>query len=218
LVVLAAPLLPSSPPALLRAALQKGFVMSRFAVAMLAASLSICSASAFAADPAQPVKAVTAAVRQMPAGTAQREAAVRQVLHDDFDLAFTARQALGAHWEAATPEQRARFVAAVEASEAHAYGERLGMLSGASLVVDRIVPRGAGAWTVESTVDSLADLPTLKLSWEVRDSGQGPRIVDVKVAGVSLFMTRRSEFNAVIARSGGQIEPLVAQLEARASR
>ena len=48
------------------------------------------------------------------------------------------------------------------------------------------------------------------------DNGQGPRIVDVKVAGVSLFMTRRSEFNTVIQKSGGAIEPLVAQLEARA--
>ena len=76
----------------------------------------------------------------------------------------------------------------------------------------------AAHWTVDSNVDSLADLPALKLSWEVRDTGQGPRIVDIKVAGVSLFMTRRSEFNAVIQKSGGQIEPLVAELEARAAR
>ena len=81
-----------------------------------------------------------------------------------------------------------------------------------------VTPRGAGAWTVDSSVDALGDLPSLKLAWEVRDNGQGPRIVDVKVAGVSLFMTRRSEFNAVIQKSGGAIEPLVAQLEARAGR
>jgi phospholipid transport system substrate-binding protein len=178
------------------------------------------STAAFAADPSQPVKAVTVAVRQMPPANAvaAREAAVRQVLQEDFDLAYTARQALGAHWEAATPEQQARFVAALEASEAHAYGERLGMLSGATLVVDKVTPKGGNAWTIESTVDALADMPALRLSWEVRDNGQGPRIVDVKVAGVSLFMTRRSEFNAVIQKSGGAIEPLVAQLEARAAR
>ena len=192
-----------------------------FYVAVSALTAASLSASAFAApDPSQPVKAVTAAVRNMPPvnAVAQREATVRQVLHDDFDLAFAARQSLGAHWDAATPEQQARFVAALEASEAHAYGERLGMLSGATLVVDKITPKGGNAWTIDSTVDALGDLPTLKLSWEVHDSGRGPRIVDVKVAGVSLFMTRRSEYNAVIQKSGGQIEPLVAQLEARASR
>jgi phospholipid transport system substrate-binding protein len=191
-----------------------------FCLAVSALASVSLSTAAFAADPSQPVNAVTAAVRHMPPAnaTAAREAAVRQVLHDDFDLAFAARQALGAHWEAATPEQRARFVTALEASEAHAYGERLGMLQGATVVVDRVTPKGGNAWTVESTVDSLGDLPTLRMSWDVRDNGQGPRIVDVKVAGVSLFLTRRAEFNAVIQRSGGQIEPLVAQLEAKANR
>ena len=188
-------------------------------VASAVAAVSF-STIAFAADPSQPVTAVTAAVQHLPpkASTATRESAIRQVLHDDFDLAYAARQTLGAHWDAATPDQRARFVAALEMSEAKAYGERLGMLQGASLVVDRITPRGAGAWTVDSTVDAVADLPSLRLSWEVRDNGRGPRIVDVKVAGVSLFVTRRAEFNAVIQKSGGAIEPLVAQLEARAGR
>ena len=200
--------------------------MSRlFCVVVSALAAVSFSTAAFAApnpsqDPSQPVRAVTAAVQQMARGSsgATRESAIRQVLHDDFDLAWTARQALGAHWEAATPEQRARFVAALETSEARAYGERLGMLQGATLVVDRITPKGAGAWTVDSTVDALGDLPSLRLAWDVRDTGRGPRIVDVKVAGVSLFMTRRSEFNAVIQQSGGAIEPLVAQLEARAGR
>ncbi len=193
-----------------------------FCVALTAVAVSCFSAvAAFAApDPSQPVIAVSAAVKQVARGAsaASQEAAIRQVLHDDFDLAYSARQALGAHWDAATPEQRVRFLAAIETSEARAYRERLGMLSGATVAIEKITPRGAGAWTVESNVDALGDLPPLHLSWEIHDGGQGPRIVDVKVAGVSLFMTRRSEFNALIQKSGGSIEPLVAQLESRASR
>jgi len=83
---------------------------------------------------------------------------------------------------------------------------------------DKVAAKGAGAWTVDSSVDALADLPALRLSWEVRDSGQGPRIVDVKVAGVRLFLTRRSEFEAVIRKNGGAVEPLVAELEAGAAQ
>jgi phospholipid transport system substrate-binding protein len=193
-----------------------------FRVVLTAAAVSCFSAAtAFAApDPSQPVMAVSAAVKQVARGasSASQEAAIRRVLHDDFDLAYSARQALGAHWEAATPEQRLRFVAAIETSEARAYRERLGMLSGATLAIEKITPHGAGAWTVDSNVDAMADLPPLRLSWEIHDGGQGPRIVDVKVAGVSLFMTRRSEFNAVIQKSGGSIEPLVAELESKANR
>jgi phospholipid transport system substrate-binding protein len=185
--------------------------------AVAASCFSVAAASA-ASDPSQPVKAVSLAVKQIPANGAARETAIRQVLNADFDLAYMARQALGAHWEVATPDQRARFVAAIETSEAHAYGERLGLLSGATLAIEKVTPKGAGAWTVDSNVDALGDLPPLRLSWEIHDGGQGPRIVDVKVAGVSLFMTRRSEFNAVIQKSGGSIEPLVAELESRANR
>src|SRR4051812_6140449 len=178
-------------------------VVSAVAGAVLSASSAFAAPPSPPNDPSQPVKAVSAAVHQLPRAAAAREGAIRQVLHDDFDVAWTARQALGAHWEAATPEQRARFVAALETSEARAYGERLALLQNATLVVDRITARGAGAWTVDSSVDSPGDLPGLRLAWEVRDNGQGPRIVDVKVAGVSLFMTRRSEFNAVIQKNGG---------------
>jgi phospholipid transport system substrate-binding protein len=52
----------------------------------------------------------------------------------------------------------------------------------------------------------------------VRDSGQGLRIADVRVAGVSMFMTKRADFNSYIQSHGGTVEPLVAALEARAAR
>jgi phospholipid transport system substrate-binding protein len=57
--------------------------------------------------------------------------------------------------------------------------------------------------------------PPVKLQWEVRDTGQGPRIVDVKVEGVSMVMTRRSDFNSYIQNHGGQLDALIAELEAR---
>ena len=43
-------------------------------------------------------------------------------------------------------------------------------------------------------------------------------ILDVKVGGVSMVLTRRSEFNSYIRNHGGQVEPLIAELEARAKR
>jgi ABC-type transporter MlaC component len=52
----------------------------------------------------------------------------------------------------------------------------------------------------------------------VRDNGQGRRIADVKIAGVSMFLTKRSEFNSYILNSGGTVEPLVKELEVRAAR
>jgi phospholipid transport system substrate-binding protein len=185
-------------------------------MAAVAACLSAGAVSA-AMDPGQPVRSVTAGVRQISntQGGHEREVEIARVLHDNFDLGYMARAALGAHWGEATAQQRTRFVAALEASEARAYTERLGVLANYNVTVERVTVRADGGWTVESSATG-GPMP-IKLAWDVRDSGQGPRIVDVKVEGVSMFATRHSEYNAYIRRTGS-IEPLVAALEAKASR
>jgi len=191
-----------------------------FTVVVAAVAVACLSTGAVSAatDPGQPVRSVTEGVRQISStgDGATREAAIARVLHDNFDLGYMARAALGAHWDEANAQQRARLVAALEASEARAYTERLGMLANYSVTVDRVTARADGGWTVDSSANAAGGMP-IKLAWDVRDSGQGPRIVDVKVAGVSLFLTRQSEFNAYI-RKTGSIEPLVAALEAKANR
>ena len=52
----------------------------------------------------------------------------------------------------------------------------------------------------------------------MRNDGQGPRIVDVKSEGVSMIMTRRADFISYIRNHGGQVEPLIEELEARAKQ
>ena len=57
-----------------------------------------------------------------------------------------------------------------------------------------------------------------KIEWEVRDNGQGHRITDVRMAGVSMLLTKRSAFNSYIVNNGGAVEPLVEELEVRVGR
>jgi len=71
-------------------------------------------------------------------------------------------------------------------------------------------------WTVDSLLGKASGQP-IKLEWEVRDSGQGPRIADVKVAGISMFQIKRLEFQSYIQANGGAVEPLVKTLEVRAA-
>ena len=101
--------------------------------------------------------------------------------------------------------------------EVRAYSERLGNLAGYTLTIDEVVPRPNGVWIVHSLL-SQASGPPIKLEWEVHDGRQGSRIADVKVAGVSLFLTRRSEYNSYIQNNGGTVEPLIKELELRAAR
>ena len=52
----------------------------------------------------------------------------------------------------------------------------------------------------------------------MHDDGRSARIADLKFAGISLSQIKRSEFNLYLQSNGGQVEPLVQELEARASR
>ena len=172
-----------------------------------------------AADPSQLVKSVTAQVIDIVKTKtgATREAAFREVLRNDFDLPYMARLALGTHWNEASEQQRARFLAALETAEVRAYSERLGMLVGFTLTIDKVDARPNGVWIVDSLFSQAGGQP-IKLEWEVRDNGQGPRIADIKIAGVSMFLTKRAEFNSYILNTGGTVEPLVRELEVRAAR
>jgi phospholipid transport system substrate-binding protein len=147
---------------------------------------------------------------------ASHEATFREVLRINFDLPYMGRLALGTHWNEASEQQRARFLAALETAEVRAYNERLGKLAGFTLTIAKVVSRPNSVWIVDSLL-SHASGRSIKLEWEVRDNGQGPRITDVRMAGVSTFLTKRSEFNSYIMNNGGTVEPLIKELETRAA-
>ncbi|CAN5479081.1 hypothetical protein BH10PSE6_BH10PSE6_36490 [soil metagenome] len=176
-------------------------------------------AAVHATDPAKLIQAVTGEVTEIVKTRTgvDREAAIRRLLQTNFDLPYMGSKALGTHWAQASEQQRMRFLAAVETSEARAYSERLGNFAGATVTIGAVITRPNGTWMVDSNLTLPAGQP-IKLQWEVHDNGEGLRIADVKVSGVSMFMTRRADFNSYIQSHGGTVEPLVKVLEARAAR
>jgi phospholipid transport system substrate-binding protein len=162
---------------------------------------------------------VTAQIVSMikTATAASDEAAVRQVLRNNFDLPYIGRLALGRHWNEASEQQRVRILAALETAEVRAFSERLGKLAECTLTIIKVVPRPDGVWIVDS-VFSHTGGQSIKIEWEVRDNGQGLRITDVRLEGVSMLRTKRSEFNSYIVNNGGAVEPLVNELEVRVAR
>jgi phospholipid transport system substrate-binding protein len=187
------------------------------AVALAAAPLSV---PALANDPAANLISTTAAqvieIIKNTTGVA-RQTAFAQVLQTRFDLPYMAQVALGSHWAKATPEQQARFVRATETAEAKAYSERFGQYLGQTLTLGKTMARSNGVWIVDSRLNQSNGQP-IKLEWEVRQLPAGLRITDVKVEGVSMVMTRRSDFNSYIQQHGGKVQALIDELEARAGR
>jgi phospholipid transport system substrate-binding protein len=157
-----------------------------------------------AADPGQFVKNVTgqlADIARTKSG-ASRDAAVREVLRNNFDLGHMARVALGNHWNQASEPLRS---------------ERLTKLATSDVTIDKVDARPNGVSMVKAILTQ-ANGQTTRIEWEVHDNGRGARIADLRVAGVSMSQIKRSEFNLYIQSNGGQVEPLVKELEARAVR
>jgi phospholipid transport system substrate-binding protein len=148
---------------------------------------------------------------------AQREAGIRKVLETSFDLSYMGQAALGPHWNQTDEAQRVRYLKAATSAEAHAYSERFGQYGGQTLAIGKVFNRPNGVTVVDSRLNQSNGQP-IRIEWEVRDSGQSPRITDVKIEGVSMIMTRRSDFNSYIQSHGGKVEPLIQELEARAAR
>jgi phospholipid transport system substrate-binding protein len=188
---------------------------------LCAAAVAALAVPAYAADgpAAQLIEKVAGEVIELIKTTqgAQREAGIRAVLLKYFDLPQMGRAALATHWDATNPEQRERFLKAVVSAEARAYSERFGQYGGQTLAVTSVSNRPNNVSVVSSKLNQSNGQP-IAIQWEVRDSGQGLRITDVKIEGVSMVMTRRSDFNSYISSHGGKVEPLIDELETRANR
>jgi phospholipid transport system substrate-binding protein len=190
------------------------------AIALIAPGLvTMMSGQAVAADQDPAVQVIQRTADELiriKADTA-REAAIMRLLQAEFDLNYMGRSTLATHWDQATPEQRERFLKVQTSAEAHAYAKRFAQYAGQRLTVTGVNSRGNGVSVVDSKLDQSNGEP-VAIQWEVHNDGQRPRVVDVKVGGVSMVLTRRSEYNSYIRNHGGQVEPLIDELEARAKQ
>ena len=197
------------------------FTCRRFVlrVALGVFAVSASGGAVWAADAGELIQNVAKEVIELIKAKAgpERQAGIKNVLETSFDLAFMGRSALATHWNSADEEQRTRFLKAAATAEARAYSERFGQYAGQTLVVGRVTNRANGVTIVDSRLNQASGEP-IKIEWEVRDTGQGLRITDVKIEGVSMVFTRRSDFNSYIQSHGGKVEPLIEELEARAKR
>ena len=189
------------------------------AIAAAGFAATVSAVPAFAADAAEVVNATAAEVVELVKAKTgvERQAGFATILESRFDLPAMGQSALGTHWARSNEDQRTRFLKAAAFSEARAYSERFGQYGGQTVVVGRVLNRPNGIFVVESQLTQSNGQP-IRIDWELQDRGAGLRISDVKVEGVSMVMTRRSDFSSFISRNGGDVEILIEELESRAGR
>lgn len=155
-----------------------------------------------------------ATLNQSGGSLAQREAAFQKLLREGFDLKLIGRFVLGRYWRTATPGQRDDFQRLFEEFVLKSYAYRLGGYKGEDFTIVSTRAAGEKDALVKTRIVRPSG-PPITADWRVRAKGDRFRIIDVMVAGVSMAVTQRSEFAAVINRGGfnGLLEALRARVQ-----
>jgi len=186
-------------------------------VAALAISLTLLRAAgaAPATDPAEFVRdfgnRVIAAAADNSLSPDQRQAALERLLSAGVDARRIGRFVLGKYARRASESERAEFDRLFAASIVAAYSRNLGSYAGETLQVRGAKLRGEQGALVSSQVIRPKG-PAVAVDWRLRDDAGTWRIVDVVIEGLSMALTQRAEYAAVIRAGNGRLESLLARL------
>lgn len=145
----------------------------------------------------------------------KREAILADILSRGFDLPLIARFVLGRYWRPATPEQRDSYVDLFGRFVIKSYSRHLGGFTGSSFDIVGAEPIGKSDFLV-TTILRRKSGPSFKAGWRVRLIDDKHKIIDVMFEGISMVVTQRQEFAAVLKRDG--VERLLQILSAKVGR
>ena len=144
------------------------------------------------------------------------------VLEEGTDLTLLGRLVLGRYWRDANPRQRTMYLQLFRRYMVQTFVQRLRQYAGNEagqpgpafqVVASR--PVGNSDILVQSRVLPSGGQP-LRVDWRLRERPDGPVVIDLIIEGISLLVTQRSEFAAVLERTG--VDGLLTELNARVTQ
>jgi phospholipid transport system substrate-binding protein len=140
----------------------------------------------------------------------QKATYFHQMLRQDFDLTEMSRFVLGPYWRGASRAQRREFSSLFEDHLVHYYGQRFAQYGGETLTVSGSRTGPAGVIVTSQIIRSQG--PPIAVDWRLGVSDGRYKISDVSIDDVSMALTQRSEFAAIIQRNGGRVAGLLATM------
>jgi phospholipid transport system substrate-binding protein len=140
----------------------------------------------------------------------QRQNGFRTILNRTFEVPLIARFTLGRYWRRASKVQQKEYVELFEDFIVLAYTARFKNYNGKAFTVGKMRKIDERDALVQSEL-ALKDGRKIIVNWRVRSKTE-PKIIDVIVEGVSMAITQRDEFSAIINQNGGKIDGLLTAL------
>ncbi len=180
--------------------------------------LAPVSAHAQAQDPGKFVQSLgdkaiaQLAGQQIP--ESEERARFKALLTQYFDTNAIGKFTVGrAYWGTATPQQQQEFLSLYETQVTNAYAKRFQDYSGEQFKVTGQQKESDADTVVNSEISRPNGAPPVPVQWRVRSENGDFKIADVIIAGISMAVTDRQQFAAVIERGGGTIQALIDALK-----
>ena len=137
------------------------------------------------------------------------------LLNENFAVKTIARYVIGRYWKRATKSQKEEYLSLFQEMLAVSYVNRFSEYAGENVNVTKSSISNDKDVVVHSQIVRDGTQP-VSVDWQVRSKDNiNFKIVDIKVEGVSLGKTQKSEFSSVIRQNGGKVEGLLAVLRKR---
>lgn len=141
----------------------------------------------------------------------------RKLLVANFDVPAIGKTVLGRYWKTATPDQQQEYLKLFEDFLVGNYAQRFGQYAGETFTIAGVRDDGDHLHTVQTLI-ARPNAQNARLDWLMRDDGDSYKILDLKIEGISMSETHRSEFASVIQNSGGKVAGLIDALRKKAAQ
>jgi len=140
---------------------------------------------------------------------AERGQAFAQLAEAAFDFPRIARFTLGSYWRTASDEQKQQYAAVFQAYMVKYYWSQFSSFNAADFKVTKQRDSGSVFTVVSTEIDRPAGQAPIAADWTVAKIGDGFKITDVSVSGISQLLTYRDQFASTLDRNGGNVAALI---------
>lgn len=183
---------------------------------LLAVTIFLHTTAQAAASPSAFVAELTnsafAALRASDISEAERFSKFRELLSKGVDLQRVGRFVLGPNWRRATPEQQAEYQKLFSDYVIAAYAGRLKDYTQAKYTISKTIQASENETIVNTEFVHPENPEPVHVDWRLRQEGGTLRVIDLTIEGISMALTQRSEFAAIIQQNNGDIGPLIERL------
>ena len=148
----------------------------------------------------------------------EKDARFYKLFNENLDLNKIGQFVLGRYWRAATPAQRTEFIDVYRKLNVKTWSARFDEFKGKNFVFKGATPlnsKGADSQIFVDTEVPMEEGKPAKVVWRVENGKNGYKIVDIIIENVSLAISARNEYTAVIQKSPNGIDDLIAELKAK---